>query len=437
MISKSDNMKAIKQFVYVGLTVLLCSCQGTKKELSPNAITIPVAGNTYVTSGKDGAKVSTKGIETWTQPEAVLSSWFKVTQPGELNLFLKAKPQDGASTIQVSVAGKTFPVEIEGTEEVVVPVGSVAIAEPGYVRVDMQGTKKEGVEFALVSDLLVDGVAAVEPMYFVRNFEPYWGMRGPSVHMKYTLPEEPVEYFYNEITVPVGEDKLGSYFMTNGFGEGYCGIQANSEKERRVLFSVWSPFSTDDPKSIPEDQRIRLLCQGEGVHIGEFGNEGSGGQSFLVYPWKAGETYRVLTRVHPDGKGNTEYYAWFFAPEDNQWRLIAGFLRPQTNTWYKGAHSFLENFDPSQGYLERRVHFGNQWARTEKGEWKELTEGLFTYDATANAQVRMDYAGGVEGDCFFLKNGGFFNDNTELKSTFTRPAKGNTPDVDVKKLPLK
>ena len=36
---------------------------------------------------------------------------------------------------------------------------------------------------------------------------------------------------------------------------------------------------------------------------------------------------------------------------------------------------------PGQGYLERSVHFGNQWARTAKGEWKELTEGMFTYDA--------------------------------------------------------
>lgn len=84
------------------------------------------------------------------------------------------------------------------------------------------------------------------------------------------------------------------------------------------------------PKAIPEDHRIKLLAQGKDVHIGEFGNEGSGGQSYLKYPWKAGQTYRVITRVHPDGKGNTAYYAWFFAPEEGEWRLIAGFLRPQT-----------------------------------------------------------------------------------------------------------
>ena len=30
--------------------------------------------------------------------------------------------------------------------------------------------------------------------------------------------------------------------MANGFGEGYFGIQVNGPNERRVLFSVWSPF---------------------------------------------------------------------------------------------------------------------------------------------------------------------------------------------------
>ena len=48
----------------------------------------------------------------------------------------------------------------------------------------------------------------------------------------------------------------------------------------------------------------------------------------------------------------------------------------------------------------------------------------------------MDYAGGVEGNCFFLKNGGFFNENTKFQSVFKRPQTGKTPDVDVKKLPL-
>jgi hypothetical protein len=69
----------------------------------------------------------------------------------------------------------------------------------------------------------------------------YWSRRGPSCHLNYSTPAADKEYFYSELTVPLGEDKEGSYFMANGFGEGYFGIQVNSATERRVLFSVWDP----------------------------------------------------------------------------------------------------------------------------------------------------------------------------------------------------
>ena len=37
-----------------------------------------------------------------------------------------------------------------------------------------------------------------------------------------------IEWFYSELTVPEGNDVIGSYFMANGFSEGYFGIQVNS-----------------------------------------------------------------------------------------------------------------------------------------------------------------------------------------------------------------
>lgn len=431
-------MKTLYQLFFIlSFSLFLFSCR-KQMELPMDAISVPIAGNTYVTAGKEGAKISNRGeITAWNQPDAVLSTWLKVSNTGQLNLFFQTEPVTSSSQLEVSLSGKTYTVKIEKKEDSLYPVGTFTVSQPGYLRIDVKGLKKESEQFPFITAYLISGSAAAEPLYFVRDFETYWGLRGPSVHMNYALPEnDPAEYFYNEITVPISEDKIGSYFMTNGFAEGYCGIQVNSESERRVLFSVWSPFTTDNPEDIPKDQRIKTLARGEGVQIGEFGNEGSGGQSYLIYPWKAGETYKIITRVRPDGKGNTEYYAWFYAAEEEQWRLIAGFLRPQTDTWYKKAHSFLENFIPSQGYLSRKVYFGNQWIRTSKGDWIELIEGVFTHDATARAGVRMDYKGGVENDAFFLQNGGFFDDYTEYKSLFTRQPKGKRPDVDLEALPI-
>jgi len=432
-------MKVYSKLVFLLFTlVMLMGCRGNKMTLSPDAVSVAIAGNTYVTEGLDGAKISHLGnITSWSGSDAILSTWLKVSNPGDLELFLKTQPVQGASVLEVKVLGESFTVKVnDKSEDFTFPVGVITVTEPGYLRIDLKGIQKDSNDFPFVTEYLISGEAAKEPLHFVRDFETYWGLRGPSVHMNYALPDDNIEYFYNEITVPEGADHIGSYFMTNGFGEGYCGLQVNSDTERRILFSVWSPFTTDDPGEIPEEQRIQTIARGEGVHIGEFGNEGSGGQSYLIYPWKAGETYKVITRIRPDGKGNTEYYAWFYATEESRWQLIAGFVRPQTDTWYKKAHSFLENFIPQQGYKERKVYFMNQWVRTSKGDWIELIEGVFTNDATARAGVRMDYAGGVEGNAFFLRNGGFFNESTEYQSLFTRQPKGKRPDIDLDTLPV-
>jgi Domain of unknown function (DUF3472)/Domain of unknown function (DUF5077) len=272
-------------------------------------------------------------------------------------------------------------------------------------------------------------VASTTPgleLVFVKTNEDnmfYWGRRGPSVHLGYQTPKDiDLEYAYSEITVPEGGDAIGSYYMANGFGEGYFGIQVKSPTERWVLFSVWSPFQTDDPKKIPESDRVVLLAKGEGVQAGEFGNEGSGGQSYLVYPWKTGTTYRFLNSATPDGQGATVYTAWIAEAPNGDWKLIARFRRPKTTRHLTGFHSFLENFSAENGHLTRQSRHGNPWVRDTAGQWHEVTTARFTGDATAGGRHRLDYAGGVDGDAFFLKNGGFFDDFVPLNSRFQRPA---------------
>ncbi|WP_339706446.1 DUF3472 domain-containing protein [Algoriphagus aquimarinus] len=223
--------------------------------------------------------------------------------------------------------------------------------------------------------------------------------------------------------------------MANGFGEGYFGIQVNSESERRILFSVWSPFKTDNPGEIPDEEKIILLKKGEDAYTGEFGNEGSGGQSFLKYTWNAGETYSFLNSVEPDGKGNTIYTAYFMDPEVGEWILIESFLRPKTDTWYKRPHSFLENFVPESGYLERTANYDNQWAADHEGNWQELNEAKFTGDDIAKRGYRMDYEGGEKSGKFYLRNGGFFNGFIELNSMHRRNSNGASPKVDFNSLP--
>jgi len=147
----------------------------------------------------------------------------------------------------------------------------------GYVKIEIQGVTRSANSFGTVSSLGISGTAVNNETVFVKDNDNnyfYWGRRGPSVHLKYTIPSSDITDFYSEINVPKGNDVIGSYFMANGFAEGYFGIQVNSATERRILFSVWSPYATDNPASIPSEFKINMLNKGKDVHAGEFGNEG-------------------------------------------------------------------------------------------------------------------------------------------------------------------
>ncbi|MFT3751159.1 MAG: DUF3472 domain-containing protein [Agriterribacter sp.] len=400
-------------------------------------ITVPAGGNTWCVQC-DGDVIDNKGIQRWAQQETTFETYVRVNKTGSLKVGIHAKT-DKESVLRVTIAGSSKNITVKGTSFKVYNAGIFEIMDTGYIKIVVCGKQKQGAYFADISAFELSGAVINEHSAFVKNNEGnffYWGRRGPSVHLNYSFADSiKAEWFYNEMTVPENQDVVGSYFMANGFGEGYFGMQVNSASERRILFSVWSPFSTDDPKNIPQDKRITLLKKGERVHAGEFGNEGSGGQSYLHYNWKAGITYKFLLHGLPDGNDNTVYTAYFFAPEKDEWMLIASFKRPKTDTYLKRLHSFLENFIPEQGNKTRKVLFGNQWVCDDAGKWIELVNALFTFDNTAAKKYRMDYAGGIEDGRFYLKNCGFFAGYTLYKSLFLRKAGMKIPEIDFKKLP--
>lgn len=424
-------------FVAAGVVALL----HTNKAAAQNESIVSLSGNAYVTT-----RANVKGgtghhqrreayidegrckIRDWNNSETTISFYFRAMKSGKMNISLQAK---GKSRIEVSLLGKKKKVTLDSDELTRVEVGSFKVKTPGYIKLDIRGLKiNEGDNFGTVSAVVVGGEVA-PVVHVTKDFSTHFGRRGPSVHLGYELPRENVEWFYNELVVPEEGDIPSSYYMACGFGQGYFGMQNNTPHKRRVLFSVWSPFETDNPAAIPDSLRVKLVKKGENTHIGEFGNEGSGGQSYIHYDWQPGERCRFLMGVKPDGKGNTIYTAYFYDNSKSKWMLVASFQRPQTSTWYTGAHSFLENFNPMMGYINRKAYYTNQWARTASGKWVPVTKARFTCDATGHQQMRLDYTGGVEGDKFYLSMGGFFDNFLKSGTRFKRT--GNVteaPDVD-------
>lgn len=431
-----NRKKIIQRLVLIGAGILHLAITQAQ---STTRIVVPISGNTWQMPIETRALSRADGIRQWDK-ESKFSTYVRFAKTGEIDLELGMGTVKEATKIQLAVGSfsKTVSVSLQQANSLL-KVGKIAIPDTGYAVFQIWSKEDKVLPEIKSFQMTGDSALIASSNYVVNNDDNYfyWGRRGPSVHLAYSTPvDTDIEYYYNEITVPKGEDVIGSYYMANGFSQGYFGIQVNSESERRILFSVWSPFHTDNPKEIPDDQKIILQAKGKDVYTGEFGNEGSGGQSFLRYNWITGNTYRFLLRGRPVENGYTEFTAWLYAPEKGDWQLIAQFLRPKTNTYLKGFHSFLENFSPSQGHIERKVIFSNQWVRDVNGRWHECTEAKFTADATARKGYRMDYAGGVIGNDFYLQNCGFFNDYTVIDSRFSRPDNRRMPHVDVAKLPM-
>jgi hypothetical protein len=428
---------------YLGffMLILLFACKKeTQKNLSVNgssdlktqvlggsSLTVSMGGNAFVTTLAPGSSetVTTTTLANWTNSNSIFSAYFRLGNTGSLTIKVKAKIASGSSVVKLIINGVSFNVSMSGSSFTTYNVGTVNIVSPGYIKVDLQGVSKTGGYYADVSDLIISGpVVASNVQYANDSTNFYWSRRGPSVHLGYTAPANS-QWFYNEVTVPVGQDPIGSYFMANGFSEGYFGMQVNSSTERRILFSVWNPTggATTSTRA------------GKGVTVQTFTGEGQGGQAYLDYNWVAGNTYKFLTEALPDASGNTTFSSWFYAPEAGSWKFITSWLRLSTNTYLSGLYSFVENFQDTNGYMGRKANFGNQWVMSSTGTWTELTSAYFDGDATANNQQRMDYGGGLSGGRFYLQNGGFFANYVTLNQTFNRSATGTPPSIDFSKLP--
>jgi hypothetical protein len=416
----------------ISITSIFLSCKNTEVQKLQFNVQIPTSGNSWIVENDNyiQSDILTKdGVQNWNDHKIRTYVYFK--EKGHFSLGLTAKANSKNTKIKITANNIQKEISLTNTVLDSVFIGNYQIEKEGYYPVDLELTQKNvSVD---IKELLI-GVIDTTQVLFIKD-EFYWGRRGPSVHLNHLVPNdvENIEWFYSELMIPDGQDVIGSYYMANGFSGGYFGIQANSETERRILFSIWSPYKTDNPSEIPEEYNIKLLKKGNGVYSGEFGDEGSGGQSYKVFDWKTGVNYGFLIGAKPTTNNSTIYTAYFYNPEENKWNLIAQFKRPKTHTYLKGLYSFLENFIPEQGVYDRKGLFSNQWVYATNG-WHELNHIKFTADNTARKQNRLDYSGGIENNVFYLKNCGFTNEKTEIGTLFERIKTGKQPQIDFNKL---
>ena len=392
----------------------------------------------YLDPDGRGARVSQRsGVTNWTDP-ATKVLWFgDVKTPGQLDCSIVLRlPTDATSTLRLTLAGQSHEATAKGlgTDPVTANFGSFDIAQAGYQRFTLESLNAQGQPFGDIEALVLSGPATQEAHFNLKSRR-----NATSVHLNYPVDKEiKVAAFYCEMTGL--EDPVATYYMACGWHRGYFGMQVNSLTERRIIFSVWdSGGEAVDRGKVADENRVRLVAKGEGIVAGDFGNEGTGGHSHLVYDWKTGEKQRFLVTAKPTDATHTIYAGYYFHPDKKQWVLISSWNAPKEGigtpnakdrVWEPGylrrLYSFSENFGGNNGHLLRKALYGNQWIRTAEGQWTELTTATFSHDPTGKAD-RLDRFMGVENGQFFLSHGGFVPGFTPYGEKFTRPPTGKAP----------
>jgi hypothetical protein len=380
------------------------------------------ASTAYLDPNPNAARVTRTGITNWSTEDTVL--WGGILTKGSLHASLGMTVAKGESSrLKLTIAGQSHEADLSGTGEAqTFDFGTFDIPDTKYHRIEVTGVRKSGKTWGDVQDVILSGPATKDAFF---NLKPR--RNAASVHLNYPLPKgAEAQWFYNELTPKL--DPPATYYQACGFARGYFGIQVISATERHIIFSVWDAgHEAINRSKVSDENRVKLLAKGEGVVARDFGNEGTGGHSHLVYPWKTNTTQRFLVTAKADGAGATIYSGYYYFGDRERWGLIASFRAPRDGKLLRGLYSFVEDFNGNTGHLRRLCEFGNQWIKTPAGQWSELTTAGFTHDSTGGRD-RRDFGAGLTAEGrFYLSNGGFIADSIKYGDKFTRPAGGKPP----------
>ena len=305
---------------------------------------------------------------------------------------------EASFTLEKNGRKTTAKVTGKGPGEPVYGVFGQQALEPGFNHFSFS-TDKALPGDARIEALVLKG-AALEGAHFDAT-----GHRGSrSLHLWYKPKQSDVVAFYNESAGIT--DPLHTYYCVSGFYCGYFGYQVNGPKERRLIFSVWDAADEAiDRNKVESERRTRLLGKMDGAVGGDFGHEGTGGHSHLVYPWKTGERQRFMVVALPQER-STLFAGLYWFPESKSWKVLSGFERPLVSRHLEGLYSFVEDFSGTYGFRRRTAVYGNSWTRSKDGAWAPVMQ--VNYPGYARNGGRIDVDSGVTpaGD-FYLSSGGF------------------------------
>ncbi|MFN0021429.1 MAG: DUF3472 domain-containing protein [Pirellulaceae bacterium] len=223
---------------------------------------------------------------------------------------------------------------------------------------------------------------------------------------------------YGEITVLATHEAIyycGANWHPGEPAGGYCGIQHNSPKERRTIFSIWDTSADLHPKTTEADPK---------TIFNRFGGEGEGAHTHMLWNWQVGDTFQFFVRKEPGTDPGTTQARYFIYDRDTKaWRHSATIVCPNGDKKSEksvatlgggGLGSFLENFSGKDREVAKLALY-------------RLWLGSSADKLTCLTQAKGDGTWGQLHDTYFLAEGSEENLKTMfagLGKTYGKPALG-------------
>ncbi len=422
-------MKAFVSFFFLVLAI----CSGAQTQ----TFTIPLLNNTYINGDYAWGRevvVDKDGLTFSGQTSKTATTYVYLTKGAKYDVSLEATGNGNVNVSISNIPGERISknITVKSKSADIIHLGEVVPEKDGYIRIgyELMGS----TDFLNITNLKILSEASAKPIFLKGDFNTHFGLRGPSCHLAYDTGKygKDLEWAMIDVMVPEQFDQVGSYYMALGFTGGYFGFQNNSANRRQVLFSVWNSVDDDDPNNVAPNHQTHVVCHGDGVTAKNFGNEGSGKQTFIKVDWRPNVPYKFLLHACRKDSTSTDYSAWFYDTPQDKWIFMATLRRPNCKSLITGLHSFLENFSPIQGDKTRKAYYYDVWVKPQNDTWRPVDEANLTNDLTGSKGVRLDFNGGTDGDKFFLMNGGYFDREKVIKRHLSLEKKyTKTPQINL------
>jgi hypothetical protein len=343
-----------------------------------------------------------------------------------------------------------------GKNDTVRVLNNMNIPATGYYRYELESKNTTGS--ITINELIFEGITTPEQARAASAPHTTDYLSSPSVHLNYSRAtsskSNDYDWLYQEVMAPTGFTPTATYWEAIGFTGGYFGMQANSDTERRILFSIWDQVDTDkytkNGLPIPEatkDSLVSLVDKADYTKANGFGNEGTGGQSYVganrLDTWKDSVTVKFLMNIRRDTIVSTItgkkkpcliLTAWYKAYDEEGWRYVASWRRPFASTYFSNSGSFIENFGWANGHLPRKGYYFNTFAHENStGKWVHLNSTYGTHTDDQTIGQRIDYEHNVAPEDptkFYLLSGGYGGrKGPNSGTTFSVTAITNYPEL--------